>query len=118
MLENYKANFRNYDILMADSSYKVQNSYNFISKVEKDKVNVQEYVPKMAKFERDMANLRVIAAKGADYMKTGQEVYKPDIFTINDATYSVVNDNMKSFLKVVYLMVKTTRDPKQIKALK
>jgi hypothetical protein len=62
-VNEYGNNLMKYDIIISDCAYKVEQTLNYTKNFEANKVEKREIVPKLARMDRDIANLKVEIGK-------------------------------------------------------
>ena len=64
----YKQNFTNYDIILSDISFKSDKAMKIVDELDSSKANKRQIIPKLAKLEREIANIRVRLNKDPSFM--------------------------------------------------
>lgn len=58
-VNEYGNNLMKYDIIISDWAYKVEQTLNYTKNFEANKVDKRDIVPKLARMDRDITNLKV-----------------------------------------------------------
>lgn len=97
-LASYNSTLTRYDIIISDCQYKVDKALNYVKTIEGAKANQKEVIPKLARLEREIANLRVAVRRD---IGAGEGIDRDtDIYLQTTPSKSIANDNLKLFAKV------------------
>ena len=88
-----------------------------MTRIESEKMNRKDILPRIARLDREMASLKIVIKKRITEINEGAMESETDIYLQNEFPCSMINQNLKEFVKLVTLIAKTIASEERLHTL-